>query len=130
MHELSHLTFEQRRTLEKLDRFWYAWEEGNVAAKRGESASTCPYDVRAGRMTPRRLWYEGYLSAIELERTPLTRASEENLRRCRIELSLMPLDELTALIKRIIIRAWRSVMGKPPLRAARAWSHHRRPTIL
>ncbi len=117
MNELSHLTYEQRRTWEDLDRFWYAREDGERTARRGDSAAACPYDVRSGLNTPRRRWYEGYLHALEVEATPPDIA-RKNYRRCLMEMGRFPETEARALITRLITRAWRSVTKKPPLRAA------------
>ena len=117
MAGLSHLSFEQRRTWEDLDRFWYAAKEGEAAAKRGDSAASCPYDVRAGFNTPRRRWYEGYRHAIEVKATS-PEIARTNYWRCRAALARLPHDEFSALIFRLITRGWRSLRGKPPLRAA------------
>jgi ribosome modulation factor len=107
MVNLSHLTYEQRRTWEELDRTMHASHEGEAAAIAGIPAKCCPYEVEAGFDTLRRRWYEGYRHALELKRA--WRTSNADYRRCRKELSYMPHTEATAFVWRLITRIYRSI---------------------
>jgi hypothetical protein len=70
MADISHLTFEQRRTWERLDQFAYGWEEGRAAAIRGATPKECPYQWQPGDNTPRLRWFEGFVMAHDAGAAP------------------------------------------------------------
>jgi hypothetical protein len=106
MTDLSHLTCEQRRTWEALDKFAYAWQEGKSAAMRGHPAITCPYEIEAGSDNPRRRWAEAYELQANLDGR--RRIKTKDLVWCRMQLG-MPHTHTSAMIFRLFARAWRTM---------------------
>ncbi len=59
------LSFQQQRQWEQLDRYAFAWAEGEQAAAAGLGARNCPHPWSPGMNTPYLRWMEGLVMGHE-----------------------------------------------------------------